>query len=71
MMKIWSFQDHPGAILYSTLLGRMKREHILFAYKLFNLYSNVIHSLKYKAFKPYSIQVFTFRQDPVGFFFFK
>lgn len=55
MMKIWSFQDHPGAILYSTLLGRMKREHILFAYKLFNLYSNVIHSLKYKAFKPCSI----------------
>jgi len=50
-MKNLSSQAHAGTIPHSPPSGKIN----LFAYKIFILYSSVIHSCKSKTFKPYSV----------------
>lgn len=50
-MKNLNSQAHPGIILTSPPSGKIN----LFSYKIFILYSSVIHSFKLKTFKAYSV----------------
>lgn len=44
-----------GPISVLNLWAETRENSFFFAYKLLNLYSHVIHSFKYKMFKPYSV----------------